>query len=489
MALIKSISGIRGTIGGRTGDTLNPLDIVKFTTAYATFIARQRRNDAPSSSQSNLPSPFTLHPSPKIVVGRDGRISGPMVRDIVCGTLVGMGYEVIDIGLATTPTTELAVRWHEADGGIIITASHNPTQWNALKLLNREGEFLTAADGAEVLRIAEAEDFDYAPVERLGSVTLDDTMNQRHVQSVLDLRLADVEAIRKRQFRVCADTINSVGGIILPKLFEALGVSYEIINGECNGQFAHNPEPLEKNLAGIMDRMRQGGFDLGIVVDPDVDRLAFICEDGTMFGEEYTLVSVADYVLSEANSSPFTLHSSLYTVSNLSSTRALRDVTERYGGQYAAAAVGEVNVTTKMKEVNAVIGGEGNGGVIYPESHYGRDALVGIVLFLSSLARKGCTVSELRKTFPDYQIAKNRIDLTPETDVDAILVKVKEMFAQDPEAQVNDIDGVKIDFPTKWVHLRKSNTEPIIRVYSEAQSMAEADALGKQLMQVVYDMQ
>ena len=468
MTLIKSISGIRGTIGGHTGDTLNPLDIVKFTTAYATFIARCEVRGARSEDMR------------KIVVGRDGRISGPMVRDIVCGTLVGMGYEVIDIGLATTPTTELAVRWHEADGGIIITASHNPTQWNALKLLNSEGEFLTAADGAEVLRIAEAEDFDYAPVERLGRVVSDDTMNQRHVDSVLQLRLADVEAIRNRKFRVCADTINSVGGIILPQLFEALGVSYEILNGDCTGQFAHNPEPLEKNLQGIMEKMRGGGFDLGIVVDPDVDRLAFICEDGRMFGEEYTLVSVADYVLS---------HDKGNTVSNLSSTRALRDVTERHGGQYTAAAVGEVNVTTKMKEVGAVIGGEGNGGVIYPESHYGRDALVGIVLFLSSLAQKGCTASELRRTFPDYQIAKNRIDLTPDTDVDAILVKVKEMFAQDPEAVVNDIDGVKIDFPTRWVHLRKSNTEPIIRVYSEAQTMEEADELGKRLMQVVYDMQ
>ena len=457
MTLIKSISGIRGTIGGQTGDTLNPLDIVKFTTAYATFIGGKR-----------------------IVVGRDGRISGPMVRDVVCGTLVGMGYEVIDIGLATTPTTELAVRWHKADGGIIITASHNPTQWNALKLLNREGEFLTAADGAEVLRIAEAEDFNYAPVEKLGRVITDDTMNQQHIQSVLNLRLVDVEAIKQRKFRVCADTINSVGGIILPELFKALGVEFEILNGECTGQFAHNPEPLEKNLQGIMDKMRQGGFDLGIVVDPDVDRLAFICEDGKMFGEEYTLVSVADYVLS---------HDKGNTVSNLSSTRALRDVTEKHGGKYTAAAVGEVNVTTKMKEVGAVIGGEGNGGVIYPESHYGRDALVGIGLFLSSLAQKGMKASELRKTFPDYQIAKNRIDLTPETDVDAILVKVKEMFAGDPEATVNDIDGVKIDFPTMWVHLRKSNTEPIIRVYSEAQTMEEADAIGKKLMQVVYDMQ
>ena len=464
MTLIKSISGIRGTIGGRTGDTLNPLDIVKFTTAYATFIYRGKEKEERG----------------KIVVGRDGRISGPMVRDVVCGTLVGMGYDVIDIGLATTPTTELAVRWHEADGGIIITASHNPTQWNALKLLNREGEFLTAADGAEVLRLAEAEDFDYAPVEKLGRVIKDDTMNKRHVQSVLDLRLVDVEAIKKRKFRVCADTINSVGGIILPELFRALGVDFEILNGECTGRFAHNPEPLEKNLEGIMERMHLGGFDLGVVVDPDVDRLAFICEDGRMYGEEYTLVSVADYVLA---------HDKGNTVSNLSSTRALRDVTEKHGGKYSAAAVGEVNVTTKMKEVGAVIGGEGNGGVIYPESHYGRDALVGIGLFLSSLAQKGCTVSELRKTFPDYQIAKNRIDLTPETDVDAILVKVKEMFAADPEATVNDIDGVKIDFPTKWVHLRKSNTEPIIRVYSEAQTMDEADQLGKRLMQVVYDMQ
>ena len=457
MTLIKSISGIRGTIGGHTGDTLNPLDIVKFTTAYATFIGGK-----------------------KIVVGRDGRISGPMVRDVVCGTLVGMGYEVIDIGLATTPTTELAVRWHKADGGIIITASHNPTQWNALKLLNSEGEFLTAADGAEVLSIAEEENFNYAPVEKLGHVIKDDTINQKHIQSVLDLRLVDVEAIKARKFRVCADTINSVGGIILPDLFKALGVDFEILNNECTGQFAHNPEPLEKNLQGIMDKMKQGGFDLGIVVDPDVDRLAFICEDGKMFGEEYTLVSVADYVLS---------HDKGNTVSNLSSTRALRDVTEKHGGKYTAAAVGEVNVTTKMKEVGAVIGGEGNGGVIYPESHYGRDALVGIGLFLSSLAQKGMKASELRKTFPDYQIAKNRIDLTPETDVDAILVKVKEMFAADPEATVNDIDGVKIDFPTKWVHLRKSNTEPIIRVYSEAQTMDEADALGKKLMQVVYDMQ
>jgi phosphomannomutase len=398
-----------------------------------------------------------------------------------------MGYDVIDIGYATTPTTELAVRMAGADGGIIITASHNPRQWNALKLLNSEGEFLTAADGAEVLRMAEAEDFNYAEVDHLGSCTIDDSFNQRHIDSVLALKLVDVEAIKARKFRVCVDTINSVGGIILPELFKALGVDYEILNGECTGDFAHNPEPLEKNLQGIMDKMKQGGFDLGIVVDPDVDRLAFICEDGKMFGEEYTLVSVADYVLS--NTQHLSPNTKLATVSNLSSTRALRDVTEKHGGKYTAAAVGEVNVTTKMKEVGAVIGGEGNGGVIYPESHYGRDALVGIALFLSSLAQKGCKVSELRATFPEYQIAKNRIDLTPETDVDAILVKVKEMFAKDATAQVNDIDGVKIDFPDRWVHLRKSNTEPIIRVYSEAQTMEQADELGKQLMQVVYDMQ
>ena len=470
MTLIKSISGIRGTIGGRTGDTLNPLDIVKFTTAYAKFISKK----SGKSGNSGL----------KIVVGRDGRISGEMVKNVVCGTLMGCGCDVLNIGYATTPTTELAVRMAQADGGIIITASHNPRQWNALKLLNSEGEFLTAADGAEVLDIAAREDFDYAEVDQLGHYAEDFSFDLRHIDSVLQLKLADLNAIKSRKFRVCVDTINSVGGIILPKLFEALEVDYHILNGACTGDFAHNPEPLEKNLHGIMDKMRQGGFDLGIVVDPDVDRLAFICEDGTMFGEEYTLVSVADYVLSNQNNP-----STLTTVSNLSSTRALRDVTEKHGGKYFAAAVGEVNVTTKMKEVGAVIGGEGNGGVIYPASHYGRDALVGIVLFLSSLAQKGCTASELRATFPDYQIAKNRIDLTPDTDVDAILVKVKEMFAKDNSAKVNDIDGVKIDFADRWVHLRKSNTEPIIRVYSEAQTMELADELGKKLMQVVYDMQ
>ncbi len=473
MTLIKSISGIRGTIGGRPGDTLNPLDIVKFTTAYAMFI---KNTVNPNDTAKRL----------KIVVGRDGRISGPMVRDIVCGTLVGMGCDVIDIGYASTPTTELAVRMSGADGGIIITASHNPRQWNALKLLNSEGEFLTAADGQKVLDAAEREDFQYAEVDQLGHLTVDNSFDDRHVQAVLDLKLVDADRVKKARYSVCVDAINSVGGLVLPKLLERLGVGYKFLNAEVTGDFAHNPEPLEKNLQGIMNEMRTGHYDLGIVVDPDVDRLAFISEDGTMFGEEYTLVSVADYVLSEMSKQG---KSALTTVSNLSSTRALRDVTEKHGGKYTAAAVGEVNVTTKMKEVGAVIGGEGNGGVIYPESHYGRDALVGIALFLTALAKKGCKVSELRRTFPDYQIAKNRIDLTPSTDVDAILVKVKELFAADPTATVNDIDGVKIDFPDRWVHLRKSNTEPIIRVYSEAATMEAADELGKRLMQLVYDMQ
>lgn len=460
MTLIKSISGIRGTIGGRTGDTLNPLDIVKFTTAYAMFIRRSRGVGAGT-----------------IVVGRDARISGDMVRSIVCGTLLGMGFDVLDIGLATTPTTELAVRMSGADGGIIITASHNPRQWNALKLLNSEGEFLTKDDGNAVLAMAEAEDFCYADVDHLGHYSQDSTFAGRHVDSVMALPLVDAGAVRKAGFRVCVDAINSVGGVILPMLLDRLGVEYTMLNGEPTGDFAHNPEPLEKNLGGIMAEMRGGGYDLGIVVDPDVDRLAFICEDGRMFGEEYTLVSVADYVLA---------HTPGNTVSNLSSTRALRDVTESHGGKYAASAVGEVNVTTLMKQTGAVIGGEGNGGVIYPESHYGRDALVGIALFLSSLAHKGCKASELRAGLPAYFMAKNRIDLTPDTDIDAILERVKQMYK---DQKVNDIDGVKIDFPDKWVHLRKSNTEPIIRVYSEAPTQEEAEAIGKELMQVVYDMQ
>ena len=457
MTLIKSISGIRGTIGGNTGDTLNPLDIVKFTSAYATFIAENGGKR-------------------RIVVGRDARISGEMVRSVVCGTLLGMGFDVIDLGLATTPTTELAVRHHNADGGIIITASHNPTQWNALKLLNAQGEFLTAADGARVLEIAESEAFVYADVEHLGTYATDPDFDSRHIADVLALNLVNVEAVKARRFRVCVDAINSVGGIILPRLLDALGVEYTVLNAEPTGRFAHNPEPLERNLQGIMDEIRKGGYDLGIVVDPDVDRLAFISEDGTMFGEEYTLVSVADYILS---------HTPGNTVSNLSSTRALRDVTLRHGGKYFASAGGEVNVTTKMKEAGAVIGGEGNGGVLYPESHYGRDAPVGIALFLSLLAERGLTLTQLRATLPTYFIAKNRIDLTPSTDIDSILARVKEMYADE---QVTDIDGVKIDFADKWVHLRKSNTEPIIRVYSEASSMEEADALGKKLMRVVEEM-
>ena len=462
MTLIKSISGIRGTIGGAAGDTLNPLDIVKFTSAYATFI----RHSAMSASNT-------------IVVGRDARISGEMVKNIVCGTLMGMGYDVINIGLATTPTTELAVRMTQAAGGIIITASHNPRHWNALKLLNQEGEFLTKDNGNEVLSIAEKEDFNYADVDHLGHYRDDDTFNRRHIDAVLGLDLVDFEAIKKRHFKVCVDAVNSVGGIILPELLKALGVEYKLLNGEPTGDFAHNPEPLEKNLGGIMAEVAKGGYDLGIVVDPDVDRLAFIHEDGKMYGEEYTLVTVADYILDHVKGP---------TVSNLSSTRALRDVTEKHGCKYYASAVGEVNVTTKMKEVGAVIGGEGNGGVIYPESHYGRDALVGIALFLSTIAQKGCTASQLRASFPSYSIAKNRIDLKPTTDIDAILKQVKEKYGSQPDVQVTDIDGVKLDFPTKWVHLRKSNTEPIIRVYSEASTMDEADALGKALMDIVYKM-
>ncbi len=460
MSLIKSISGIRGTIGGKAGEGLNPLDIVKFTSAYATLIRRTTKVE-----------------SNKIVVGRDARISGEMVKNVVCGTLMGMGFDVVNIGLASTPTTEVAVTMEGACGGIIITASHNPRHWNALKLLNEKGEFLNAEEGNEVLRIAEAEDFDFADVDGLGKYREDDTYDQKHIDMVLGLDLVDVEAIRKANFRVAFDAVNSVGGIILPKLLELLGVkTVTPLYAEATGDFQHNPEPLEKNLGDIMALMSKGEHDVAFVVDPDVDRLALICEDGKMYGEEYTLVTVADYVLK---------HTPGNTVSNLSSTRALRDVTNKYGMTYNAAAVGEVNVVTKMKETNTVIGGEGNGGVIYPAAHYGRDALVGIALFLTHLANEGKTVSELRKTYPEYFIAKNRIDLDASTDVDAILAKVKELYK---EQEVNDIDGVKIDFPDKWVHLRKSNTEPIIRVYSEAHTMEEADAIGKAVMDVVYSM-
>ena len=457
MTLIKSISGIYGTIGGRPGDTLTPLDIVKLTSAFAQYVHGR-----------------------KMVVGRDGRMTGLMVRNIVVGTLMGMGYDVIDIGYASTPTTELAVQMTGADGGIVITASHHHSQWNGMKLLNRNGELLTSYESREMLAFAESENFCYANIQQLGQLTIDETFNQRHIDAVLNLQLVDVEAIRQRKFRVCVDTINSVGGIILPQLFQALGVDYEMMNGECTGDFAHKPEPIENNLLGIIGRMKQEHFDLGIVVDSDVDRLAFICEDGTMFGEEYTLVSVADYVLS---------HTPGNTVSDLSSTRALRDVTMQHGGQHFSSAVGEANITAEMKGVDAIIGGDGNGGVIYPECHYGRDALVGIALLLSSLAQRQCTVSQLRATFPDYQIAKNSIDLNPDTDVDAILKKVKDRFSKDKSACISEIDGLKIDFPDRWVHLRKSNTEPVVRVYSEAQSIEQADNLGNELMHFFYDMQ
>ena len=460
MTLIKSISGIRGTIGGKAGDTLNPLDIVKFTSAYATLI----RKTTPIKTN-------------KIVVGRDARISGEMVKNVVCGTLMGMGFDVVNIGLASTPTTEIAVTMEQACGGIILTASHNPRMWNALKLLNEKGEFLNKAQGEEVLRIAEAEDFEYADVDHLGKYIENDTYDQKHIDMVLGLDLVDVEAIKARKFKVAFDAVNSVGGIILPKLFDQLGVEYTGMFTEPTGDFQHNPEPLEKNLGDIKALMQQGGHDIGFVVDPDVDRLALFCEDGTMYGEEYTLVTVADYILQ---------HTPGNTVSNLSSTRALRDVTRKYAGcEYNAAAVGEVNVVTKMRETNAVIGGEGNGGVIYPAAHSGRDALVGIALILTYLAKKGMTTSELRATYPPYFIAKNRIDLTPDTDVDAILVKVKELYKNE---EVNDIDGVKIDFPHTRAHLGKSNTEPIIRVYSEASTMEAADEIGKKIMDVVYSM-
>ena len=410
-----------------------------------------------------------------IVVGRDARLSGEMVDQLVCGTLVGMGYDVINIGLATTPTTELAVTGLNAAGGIILTASHNPKQWNALKLLNEKGEFLNDVEGKEVLAIAEAEDFNFAEVDDLGKITHRDYLED-HVRDVMALELVDKAAIEAKNYTVAIDCVNSVGGLAIPAILKALGVKNIIeLNCEPTGHFAHNPEPLPQNLTEISDLMREGKADVGFVVDPDVDRLAIICENGDMFGEEYTLVSVADYVLSKTPGN---------TVSNMSSTRALSDVTAKHGGSYSASAVGEVNVTTEMKRTNAVIGGEGNGGVIYPASHYGRDALVGIALFLSSLAQKGCKVSELRATFPEYCISKNRIDLTPEIDVDKVLEAVKEKYAGE---RINDKDGVKIDFADGWVHLRKSNTEPIIRVYSEAATMEEADALAKKVIDVVWE--
>lgn len=456
MSLIKSISGIRGTIGGQPGDGLSPIDIVKFTSAYATLLRRQ------NECQSNI-----------IVVGRDARLSGRMVLNLVVGTLTGMGFDVVNIGLATTPTTELAVTAEKACGGIIITASHNPKQWNALKLLNCRGEFLNDQEGKEVLRIAQDEDFDYADVEHLGREQKNYTYLRRHIDAVMALPLVDTDAIRNANFTVAVDAVNSVGGIAIPKLLEALGVK-QIHRLYCDptGNFGHTPEPIPENLTDISDFMRQGKADVGFVVDPDVDRLAIVMENGEFFVEEYTLVAVADYVLS---------HTPGPTVSNLSSSRALRDVTQNHGCQYTAAAVGEVNVTTEMRRVGAVIGGEGNGGVIYPELHYGRDALVGVALFLSLLAKSGKTVSQLKATYPAYSIAKTKLQLTPETDVDAILKAVERHFAGQ---RITTIDGVKIDFDDSWVHLRKSNTEPIIRIYSEAHTPDEATQLGEQVRQI-----
>jgi phosphomannomutase len=454
MTLIKSISGIRGTIGGKPGEGLSPLDVVKYTAAYAQWARLQ-------------------HPGEMItiVVGRDARISGPMVQSLVISTLSGMGCLVVDLGMATTPTTEIAVKEESAHGGIILTASHNPKQWNALKLLNHEGEFLNAAEGAKVLEIAETEAYEFAGVDDLGEIFEKD-YTDIHIQQVLDLKLVDVEAIRNAQFTVAIDAVNSVGGIVIPKLLKALGVKEVVeINCEATGHFAHTPEPLPENLTVTADIIRTKGVDVGFVVDPDVDRLAIISEDGSMFNEEYSLVSIADYVLSRTPGN---------TVSNLSSSRALRDITEKHGGTYQAAAVGEVNVVAKMKETNAVIGGEGNGGIIYPESHYGRDSLVGIGLFLTHLAKSGLKCSELRKTYPDYFISKNKIELTPEIDVDDILVRMKIKYQME---QVTDIDGVKIDFSDRWVHLRKSNTEPIIRIYAEAPTMMDADQLAQTIIQ------
>lgn len=461
MSLIKSISGIRGTIGGRQGEGLSAVDVVRFTTAYAAFI---RKNTTKSTNT--------------IVVGRDARISGPMVSQLVCGALMSMGFDVVNIGLATTPTTEIAVVEENACGGIILTASHNPAQWNALKLLNENGEFLNDAEGKEVLRLAECGDYEYAEVDRLGELHTNDTYTRKHIDKVLALPLVDTEAISKADFTVAVDAVNSVGGEVIPRLLRALGVKNIVeLNCEVTGRFAHTPEPIPENLGQIASLMKEGKADVGFVVDPDVDRLAIVMENGEMFVEEYTLVAVADYVLR---------HTPGNTVSNLSSSRALRDVTSRYDGcGYNAAAVGEVNVVAKMKATGAVIGGEGNGGVIYPESHYGRDALVGVALFLSLLAKSGKKVSELKATYPQYAIAKNKIQLTPEINVDAILEAVKSRYEGE---QITDIDGVKIDFKDSWVHLRKSNTEPIIRIYSEAHTTEEAESLASDIKSVIASM-
>lgn len=453
MTLIKSISGIRGTIGGEQGDNLTPIDIVKFTSAYALWLKGERTGG-----------------KLKVVVGRDARISGEMVNDIIEGTLLGCGIDVVNVGLCTTPGVEMAVTHYGADGGIIITASHNPKQWNALKLLNHKGEFLSGADGEKVLAFAERSDMTYPEVNAIGKVLERTSFDDEHIESVLALPLVDVEAVKAKKYKVVVDAVNSVGGIVIPELLRQMGVEVVELNCTPDGDFAHNPEPLPENLTEISALVVSEKADMGIVVDPDVDRLALVCEDGKMFGEEYTLVAVADYVLSKTAGN---------TVSNLSSSRALRDVTEKHGGSYSAAAVGEVNVVAKMKATNAVIGGEGNGGIIYPELHYGRDALVGVALFLTHLAKSDKTVSQLRATYPEYYISKNKIELTPDINVDEVLVKMKEKYASE---QVNDIDGVKIDFPTEWVHLRKSNTEPIIRIYSESRDKASADALAGKII-------
>ena len=453
MTLIKSISGIRGTIGGEVGENLTPIDIVKFTIAYTRFIAS--KNNAKRL---------------KIVVGRDARISGEMVNDIIEGTLLGCGADVINVGLCTTPGTEMAVITHKADGGIIITASHNPKQWNALKLLNEKGEFLNDKEGKQVLALAEQDDFLFPDVDTIGKVISREDFNPTHIEQVLALNLVDVEKVKARKFKVVVDAVNSIGGVVIPALLEKLGCEVVKLNCEPTGHFAHNPEPLPQNLTEISEVIVREGADLGVVVDPDVDRLALVNEDGTMFGEEYTLVAVADYILSRTKGN---------TCSNLSSSRALSDVTVAHGGEYSASAVGEVNVVTKMKEVGAVIGGEGNGGVIYPELHYGRDALVGVALFLTYLAEQGCSMTELRKKYPAYYASKNKIELTPAIDVDKLLLTMKERYSHE---RVNDIDGVKIDFAEHWVHLRKSNTEPIVRIYTEAKSQEYADEVAQQFI-------
>lgn len=454
MTLIKSISGIRGTIGGAIGENLTPLDIVKFVTAYVRFLAE-------ANPDKRL----------KVVVGRDARLSGEMVEDVVVGTLLGCGVDVVSVGLCTTPGTELAVTSRGADGGIILTASHNPKQWNALKLLTSAGEFLSDAEGKKVLAWADDTAWNYPDIDHIGHIVERCSFDEEHIASVLALPDVDVEAIRERKFKVVVDAVNSVGGTVIPALLERLGVEVVKINCEPTGNFAHNPEPIPENLTEICSVVAREKADLGVVVDPDVDRLALVCEDGEMFGEEYTLVACADYILSRRGGGN--------TVSNLSSTRALREVTERYGGSYAASAVGEVNVVAKMRETGAVIGGEGNGGVIFPELHYGRDALVGVALFLSLLAHKGCRVSELKATYPQFHISKNKIQLTPDIDVDRVLAIMLNRYT---DYNVTDIDGVKIDFPTEWVHLRKSNTEPIIRIYSESRDEDSADRLARGIM-------